>query len=312
MRDEHLDHFHQEKSTADISAIEKPEVDEIQPLLFDLVKADNVNGVKSLLEEFQNLKPTYKKELRGYAARFGSASMIDLIAPFSYIDDEYGLLKEALGQMNLETFRHLLSRNKKPTMQESNWRSFAIIGRNFSVFDRKEIFDEWEACVEFEFEVWKPQSFDAVAYVAPGIINATAGQVYKEQLLVMIWEKHVWKSLSMAGKSKALVNIAKTTCSVHLAKWLIDRGADIDHRMRGQGPTPLRYAARKTTAAAAEFMKLLLFHGADPEANSSRARLPIRQEKGALGISKWLGVSWDELVTQSKERLENGKLKMEE
>ena len=310
MRDEHLDHFHQEKSTADISAMEKPEVDEIQPLLFDLVKADNVNGVKSLLEEFENLKQTYKEELRVYAARFGSASMIDLIAPFSTHFLENDLLKEASGQMNLETFRHLLSRKKISTKED--YRSFAITGQTFSVFDRKEIFDEWEACVEFEFEVWKPEPTNAVRYVAPKIINATAGQVDKEQLLVMIWEKHVWKSLSRLGKRVALVNVAKTTCSVHLAKWLIDRGADIDYRMSPQGPTPLHYAARKTTAAAAEFMKLLLFHGADPEANAPRARLPIRQEKGALGISKWLGMSWDELVTQSKERLENGKLKMEE
>ena len=48
-------------------------------------------------------------------------------------------------------------------------------------------------------------------------------------------------------------------------------------------------------------MKFLLFCGADPEPKPSRANLRVQDEKGAKGISKWLGMSWEELVTKANE-----------
>ena len=106
----------------------------------------------------------------------------------------------------------------------------------------------------------------------------------------------------------ALVNVASTTCSVKLAEFLVKGGAKVDHRRSPRYPTPLNHAARQTTAGAAEMMKFLLFYGADPEAKPSGASLRIRygslrirDEKGAKGISKWLGMSWEELVTKAKE-----------
>jgi hypothetical protein len=68
--------------------------------------------------------------------------------------------------------------------------------------------------------------------------------------------------------------------------------------------TALHHAARQTSAEAAELMKFLLFAGADPEASARRAKLKISEERGARAISKWLDISWDDLVAQAKEERE--------
>ena len=98
--------------------------------------------------------------------------------------------------------------------------------------------------------------------------------------------------------------MASSTCSITLAKALIEYGATVDDRRSSLYLTPLHCAARQTSAAAADLMKMLLFAGADPEAKAGRAKLRISEEKGAKGISKWLGMSWDELVARAKEERE--------
>jgi hypothetical protein len=310
MRDEHLDRFHQEAVAVAIAATEKPDADELQPLLFDLVKSDSVDIVKDLLTEFNGLSAPCQKELQKCAARYGSPSMLDLIVPHG-ISIENKLLECSIKEKNLETFRHLLSRGKEAKKIHSWSRTYAHVGAEVLGSNSEEIFEEWSKYVHFEFETWKSRNAEASLYVSPTIITATAGQPNKEQLLITLWKKHVMKSLNRRYIGSALTAVASSSCSVELAKVLIDHGAIADHRWSNHSLTPLHHAARRTTAAAAELMKFLLSCGADPEATTplrtKRAPLEIREEKGAKGISKWLGVSWDELVAQTKEEREKAK-----
>jgi ankyrin repeat protein len=89
-----------------------------------------------------------------------------------------------------------------------------------------------------------------------------------------------------------------------LAKYFVDHGAEVDFRRSHLYLTALHHAARQNSAAAAEMMKYLLLQGANPELMAGRARLRIRDEKGAKGIAQWLGMSWDELVAKAKEERE--------
>ena len=105
------------------------------------------------------------------------------------------------------------------------------------------------------------------------------------------------------------MNVAAACCSVKLAKYLTDAGAAINHRRSRQYLTPLHHAATKNNSEAAELMRFLLVLGADPAAYATsgppfdkRIR-KIRDEAGAKSISKWLGMSWDDLVEKTK--LEN-------
>ena len=70
--------------------------------------------------------------------------------------------------------------------------------------------------------------------------------------------------------------------------------------------TPLHHAVIHDTSEAAELVKFLLYLGADPEAFSTSIPSTgsivrrIKDKKGAKRISKWLGISWDELVEKAK------------
>ena len=73
--------------------------------------------------------------------------------------------------------------------------------------------------------------------------------------------------------------------------------------------TSLLHATKKDTAEAADLAKLLLFNGAStvvPVGNpSGRSKIPfvdyhVSKGKGAQKISRWLGVTWDELAAQAQ------------
>jgi hypothetical protein len=52
--------------------------------------------------------------------------------------------------------------------------------------------------------------------------------------------------------------------------------------------------------ASAEMMKFLLEMGADPDPPSRIGDGKTADQRGAKGISKWLGISWEELVEQTQ------------
>jgi hypothetical protein len=120
--------------------------------------------------------------------------------------------------------------------------------------------------------------------------------------------KHTWRVLSELwipdAFSAALIRVAKSTCSIPLAKELIELGADLDYPTneytKNGGMTALRLAAKKTTKEAALFMQFLLSQGASDTEHRNRDTVWIKNERGAKGISKWLGVTWEELVKSHK------------
>jgi hypothetical protein len=286
MQSEHLDHFHRDETIAS-TAMKKPDEDEMQPLLFDLVKANEADIVNGLFEEVRKLHRTVQKGLAQCAARFGSISMVEL---FPITPD---LCKSAIEGNNPDTFRYMLSQ------REGALEGFKLyLMKDVISCQSEEIFEEYSKYVDRV--IARGETTRVLEYNSEETIASTAGDPYREQLLILLWKK-ILKTMNTSDAGDTLANVARTTCSVELAKALIDHSAPVDHRGRKNRLTPLHLAARKTTQAAAELMKFLLFCGADPTAKAPKDQLPIREKKGPMGISKWLGISWDELVTQAKE-----------
>jgi hypothetical protein len=305
MRDNHyLDHI--ASGPQEIPHAEIPEADEIQPLLFDLVKADKVDVVRNLQDQISALPTSIRNALEECAASFGSAAMIDLIQPFHGGEFPYSSLRSSIRAANIDAFKHLLSRSKDIECTFGDV-TYSFILSDVLVSDSEEFFEEWERYIDVEFKSVKkskPVPFGE-RYSRPYVIRATAGHPGRENLLISIWEKTlVLKSFGRAYLGSAVVNVAATTCSVRLAKYFVDYGAEVDFRRSALYLTALHHAARQNSAAAAEMMKYLLLQGADPELMAGRAHLRIRDEKGAKGIAQWLGMSWDELVTKTKEERE--------
>jgi hypothetical protein len=101
--------------------------------------------------------------------------------------------------------------------------------------------------------------------ISLGTISGTEGDVYREQLLLMLWKQIPTTYWKKKWWRNALGNVASTTCSIELAKHLIEQGIPVDSKVGDQAPTALTHASRKSSAAAAELMRYLLFCGADAE-----------------------------------------------
>jgi ankyrin repeat protein len=94
-----------------------------------------------------------------------------------------------------------------------------------------------------------------------------------------------------------LIALVRGNCSIDIAEFLLRNGANVNTRGSKNHPrasTPLYSAVRRNTAKAAQLAKFLLESGANPSADvcgRTAGELP-----GAQNISKWLGMTWDELV----------------
>jgi hypothetical protein len=314
MRDDHC-RDHTATDSQKIPDAEIPGGDDIQPLLFDLVRADRVDAVRNLLHRFQDLHWKVQVALRECAASSGSAAMYHLIDPFHRDGFPTYALKLSIQAANKDLFKHLLSR-KKDCLPEWDTPTYSSIVSDVLMCDSEEIFEEWEKYIVFESTGARNRDVEQRTAKAsrhvmapiwdrctqPNVVRATAGHPRRENWLISIWEKIGGvDSLDRVNRGGLLVSVAKTTCSVRLAKYLVDHGAEMDFRRSTLYLTPLRFAARQNSAAAAEMMKYLLLQGADPELEAGRPGLKIRDGKGAKGISRWLGMSWDELVAKTKE-----------
>ena len=328
MRDDHLDRYHQTlKSTSDLARIDS-DPSEVQALLFDLVQADNVDAMRSLLPSLKQLPQTIKDDLRVLAAASGSPSMLDSIMGKENSEMRGGLwlftdvrsrnvggtilskvVFSAITNENAKTFKYLLYHyylDGRITEQEFGqfllpaWRS-----------DSTDILDVWEDYVN---DTGEQRLFQIVKiYTLHGLQAITTRNPIKEQKLLDVWKKRNFaKTLGQRPKSlsEALIRVAILCCSVKLARFLIEAGADVNHRKHDNQLPVLHHVARKTSSEAADLMRYLLQCGADPDSYTNlvkgkgslrrRVLVYVRDEKGAKEISKWLGVSWDELVAQTK------------
>jgi ankyrin repeat protein len=120
--------------------------------------------------------------------------------------------------------------------------------------------------------------------------------------------------LKETWNDQTLRNVAEFSCSITLAAYLLEHGADINGRPSKTQKTALHRAAGNTSAEGAEMIRFLLLNGANPEVGQDTYEKPssalvvkrVREEQGAKGIHRWLGKTWDELVEETN-RIRNDK-----
>ena len=312
MRDQHWEQCHQEGQKTNWLQQKTPDEDDLQPLLFDLVRADKVDLFRSLLPQLGMCEPKVKHALLLLAAGSGSPAMIDLIALTFKPGKIYDLAvyTASIKGNNIDTFRHLLSISGNQIFTRfgfgSGENSLSRIFLEVLKAGSEEFRLDLERYVDAEYEWWKNQNFkDKTPFVSryTGQVSLRAVTSDNEAYIPSLWKKSNLAYEKKQYLGDALVNVATTCCSLKLAKYLTDAGAAVNHRRSAAYLTPLHHAVMHDTAEATELVKFLLSLGADPEAFSTNAsRLNkgkirrIRDEVGAKNISKWLGVSWDDLV----------------
>jgi hypothetical protein len=302
MRDDHLDKYHTGRATREQQYPNPSDLDEVQPLLFDLVQADAVDAVRELLPAYRNMRPSIQEELLGNAACSASPAMIDVLRSVGPCSITRFILQKAIEGANTDTFKHLLGYSEtSPSMIIT----FLVVASGSEPL--------MEVCKTFfDTELFATYGPAGVWDFMKRSISATEGDPNKESCLISLWDKlHSDGIFTKEKLGVGLSVVARSTCSVSLAKYLIDLGADVNYVPAhcSTAPTPFRYAARRNSAAAANLIRFLLLRGADPDLTPTKPKIvipKIQDEKGPRGIAKWSGMSWDELLVQTKEEREKG------
>ncbi|KAL5313341.1 hypothetical protein ACEPPN_019074 [Leptodophora sp. 'Broadleaf-Isolate-01'] len=302
MRDQHWEQCQLEGPRAECLPQNLDE-DEIQALVFDLVRADKVEVCRSLAPWIRKLGYAVKTALFTLAASSASGAMIDvLMSAFDYTQIECSEINAAIRGRNIETFRHML--------RLTNGRAYWRILLEARISRCEEFSLDWELNIDahrksFEKSKMTKAPFESL-YIEPDFLRSAKGDSENERFIMLVWEKlDLAKTLPKSYLGVALVNVAQTCCSLKLATYLIEAGASVDHRRSPSYLTPLHHATTHNTPEAAELIQYLLSKGADPTARAkstpgrgSKIRR-IEDEAGAKGISKWLEMSWDDLVEKA-------------
>lgn len=304
MRDEHLKNAHRTKpqhtNSFDVSSGDADE-----NILVDLIKAGELGMIQQVLGK---RRPFMSSELASAMGKFGDPAM----ARFFFADrdtmDSYWvqLFVAAISAGNIDLIEHLLG--DIPRIWAPPWSPYydSRKGEVMAAFIDSDTAQMHVLCQRY-VRAFKHFNFRLRYQVASScftrkVIATTRRIQDKESFLLSIWGFMVEnKWVKPINMSTALGAVASTTCSVQLGKELLKYGAKIE------GATnlisPLHVAASKSSAANAEFMKFLLLSGANPYATprgTARRHKKISEGKGAQEISQWLGISWDELVSQTQ------------
>lgn len=181
-------------------------------------------------------------------------------------------------------------------------------GLNFDLRDRRWIFAQKSAldhalmlrstrrCLE-TVQVLKDHGYDISKRVLNISDHIHSGDCQGDEDVISLIE--IFMGLPNSGDTynSLLSSVAQYHPSIAVITYLLQKGADVNSRghsdLSTRG-TALYYACTKTSQNAAYMTKFLLESGADP-ALKVGGRLP-GERRGAKNISKWLGVTWEELV----------------
>ncbi|KAH7077841.1 hypothetical protein BKA63DRAFT_509181 [Paraphoma chrysanthemicola] len=338
MRDDHLERFHNHHDVLPNGDLEKPDEADLKNVCLDLVKADDVSSIRELAATGMLNEKGYTVDLIACAAQHASPEMMKILlnqgkgqdqdlvfnydSPFRWL-----LLPEIVAGNNSEMLEYILQGSLEDWKKQTNYRNEATINRKFKDAKGASLFevlakgnDEMlgSLCRWVEKDVLSEETKPYL--VSYPMVAATTGDVYREQILLGLWRKIPSQQWTKSYWKNALISVASSTRSIELAKFLINQGVPVDWRNSEAVPTPLVHAARHTSSEAAELVRLLVFNGAKTvvemvKGNSQRIRRRVKQGmiteniqrsqihvselKGAQQISKWLGVSFDELVAQA-------------
>lgn len=331
MRDDHFKNSHShaaDPGSSSTTLSQKIEDEELQPLIFDLIETNKVEIIKPLMPCLRSLDRFVQMEIALHAAKMCSHSIIQLF-------NDSGLLTGAfftssgldwsrfsdLAELIVESESIGISRLllcwvatldlRKGTMSDIQLAVKKII-LAIMALESEDLFELWRPILVSGFNKAGTKVKLGRAFTYVGTIATTDNSPSRERMLLWLWEEcKVLDTLKVQERNTVLRTIADTTCSVNLARYAIQHGCEVDSKANPNSPTALQFAARKTTQQAADLMKFLLLQGADPDKGTWKKM--IREEKGAREISKWLGMTWEELVEKiKKERQRNDKEEVED
>ncbi|KAL4877424.1 hypothetical protein BJY04DRAFT_198337 [Aspergillus karnatakaensis] len=299
MRDQHLQKAHRDKAPADSAAQGNLITTGAGEILLDLVRKDEIATAAILLANTKDLGLT--DEQIHTVGQVGSIAMVELLQKYLEADRLFDspLWMGAIEGKNTDILNWLL-RTHAVSQNMKAFENGATV-KSFMTSASPDIYTLAKQYTELRF---KRGNLKAFLLFGEGLIAATSRIPEKDDILISLWELSRSRPGLTQPKSsiisQALSSVARTTCSIPLARVLLRYGADLEQKSNSV-VSPLQWAARKSSAENAELIKFLLFAGANPEVVARGTNKKVSDEKGARELSRWLGVSWSELVAQAVE-----------
>lgn len=297
---QHVRQIHQKEveSQTTFSVLDDKELKDVDSLLVDSVLAGEIEYVRRFLESASENAST-KAYLT--ALRSSTVAMVELFITFgkeidstiNYDNSGYNYipLVEAVKAENFEAASLLLSRGCDVHKKQA---------KTIITFD--------DSALDYAMTIKDPDiSFKFIYLLMSYGVDLSRRRRHLIQLIPSGKERNIqviqmlenFKSAQRHNDnfSTLLKDVVSQNCSIEIAKYLLKNGADVNTRRSSLSEifaTPLYIAAQKPSKEAAEFAKLLLESGANPFLKV-RGNL-AGEQRGARNISRWLGVTWDELV----------------
>ncbi len=276
--------------------------DELVPVIFDLIAKDKVEEMKQILPKVLEMSFSVRCEMQKQVSFSGSLAMAQLLLPPETLRKQYNTeCLEAVRGSNIPVISYVIS-----CWQSIGWSLFFSFSSLVFCSENPDIFPMWRAVVLKN----KVPHLKFVSMLSTSKISS----IQETQLADFFKEEASSGSIKKVGLGMALKSAASSSCSVRLAIALIESGADVDYRKSGDiSMTPLHHAAKRKSLEAANLIKLLLLCGANPDTTTKVAVSDPNSEKfsrkkikgtivgpsmqaGAKVISRWLGMTWEELV----------------
>ncbi|KAL2672527.1 hypothetical protein Neosp_013239 [[Neocosmospora] mangrovei] len=276
------------------------DVAEAQPILFGLVIEGDADGARRLLAApgGKQLKAEVIDSARCLAAKEGSLALTQLLAPVGETGTPRIIVTSAIQSEDVEFAKWAISTSQP----EDRVKIMKVVLGSKS----EEIYSLWEDYL-LKVPYLVPEiSIHGERGVFDMLFNRTLFTDIKNDPLKEARVKHALRKLAdripPAKLGSLLVSVAKSSCSLSLAEELLTLGAPIDYPKQAtrSSMTALQIAAKKTTKEAALLMQYLILNGADPNP-MPWTHLRPGEEKGAVGIAKYIGRTWDELVEAGAE-----------
>ena len=285
----HLQHHEKQGRTpvAHLTNVDHNE-DDVELIILDAVEANDLDLVRDFTVEI----PRFSEKLLSHAVVSSSCEMLELLLEVckSEQDIESTILAHAVRANNLEATRVLLNRGASIYSRVDNYSCIDHAMMNVSPEMIKILFAH------------EPVHNSALSRKELRCMIPSQPERFKEARVIqclsllreLIQERNAFETCFKVN--------AQRGCSIAIAKFLLRNGVNVDTVGNG-GNTALSWASKKKDQRAAELMRFLLESGARPDFKSNlKGFTPIADRPGPRNISKWFGISWEQLVEESRKK----------
>ena len=260
----------------------------MREILLDAVEADNNDVIRAFASEV----PWFADILLNQAVKTASPETLNLLLTIcgrELVSQKTNILKTAIVSDNLDAARILVNEYfHEHTIIYGD--TYLILAIRFGLPDMVKLLSHYLPKRREDFNL--PWSGNLLLKEYSPEYEAMVIQCLD---LLKTWAKTTGNFFPVYFRDNSM-----TTLSLTIARYLLQNGVDIDTTENLRSATALYLASKDKSLRAAELMKFLLESGAYPQQRSNGKRGPISKRPGPANISKWFGITWEQLVEESR------------